>query len=309
MRILIVGAGGVGGLFGAWLLAAHRDVTFLVRPGRAQQLQDHGLQLLSPAGNLSLPSPPTLTADRLHEPFDLILLSCKAYDLETAINDVAPAVGPETAILPLLNGMAHMDLLDQRFGRAHVLGGTTNVSAARTPEGRIRHLNTLDTLQFGDRDQPGSPRIHRIAEALTVPGYSAELRPNILHDLWQKWVIISTAAGITCLLRSAIGDVVAAGASNLVRQLMAETASIATAEDFPPAPHYLDAILARLTEPGSTFTASMLRDIESGGAIEAHQIIGDLLAHARRRGLSTPLLEVAHAHLRCYEERRKRELT
>jgi 2-dehydropantoate 2-reductase len=309
MRILIVGAGGVGGFFGAWLLAAHRDVTFLVRPRRAQQLQDHGLQVLSPAGNLSLPSPPTVTADRLHEPFDLIILSCKAYDLESAINDLAPAVGPETAVLPLLNGMAHMDLLDQRFGRRSVLGGATSISTTVDAEGRILHLIPLDALQFGDRDEPDGPRIHRIDEALTVPGYTAQLRANVLQDMWQKWVTISTAAGITCLMRAPIGDIVSAGATGLVDQLIAETSSIAASEGFPPAQPYLDIVRSKFTQPGSLFTASMLRDLEAGGRIEGHQIIGDLLAHAHRRRLSTPLLEVAHAHLRCYEERRKRELT
>jgi len=309
MRILIIGAGAVGGYFGARLAAAHRDVTFLVRPRRAQQLQDRGLQVLSPAGNLSLPSPPTVTADRLRETFDLIILSCKAYDLESAINDLAPAVGPETAIVPLLNGMAHMDVLDQRFGRHSVLGGATSVSTTVDAEGRILQLIPLDALQFGDRDEPDGPRIHRIDEVLTVPGYTAQLRSNILQDMWQKWITISTAASITCLMRAAIGDIVAAGATYLVDQLIAETSSIAISEGFQPDQAYIENVREKFTRPGSLFTASMLRDLESGGRIEAQQIIGDLLAHAHRRTLSTPLLEVVHAHLRCYEERRQRELT
>jgi 2-dehydropantoate 2-reductase len=308
MRILIVGAGGLGGYFGAYLLNAGRDVTFLVRPRRAQQLRLNGLQLEAPTGNLTLPSPRTVLAGEITGPYDLILLSCKAYDLESAIQDFAPAVGAETAILPLLNGVAHMETLDARFGRERVLGGLTSISAVKEPDGRILHLNRLDLLEFGDRDSPDSPRIHRVAETLIVAGYRAELVPNILHQMWQKWLSISAAAGITCLLRAAVGDIVAAGAAHYVGQLLAETSSIATAEGFPPTQHYLDTTLAKFTEPGSLFTASMLRDLESGGPIEAHQIVGDLLAHGRRRKIATPLLEVAHAHLRCYEERRKREL-
>jgi 2-dehydropantoate 2-reductase len=309
MRILIVGAGGLGGFFGAYLLAAQRDVTFLVRPQRAQQLRSNGLQLESPNGNLEIPHPPTVLAAELTQPFDLILLSCKAYDLESAIADFAPAVGENTAILPLLNGMAHMDTLDQRFGRRRVLGGLTTVSAAKESDGRILHLNDFDLLQFGDRDQPSSDPARHIAETLCVRGFRADLRLNILQDMWQKWLSIAMGAGITCLLRAAVGDIVAAGASPLVSKLLAETAAIASAEGFPPAQQFLDFAVSKFTEPGSLLTTSMLRDLEAGNAIEAHQIIGDLLDHARRRAVPTPFLEVVHFHLRCYEERRRREQT
>ena len=307
MRILIVGAGGVGGFYGAYLLKAGRAVTFLVRPQRADQLKAHGLELLAPTGNLKLPAPATVLASTLNQPFDLILLSCKAYDLESAMSDFAPAVGPETMILPLLNGMAHMDILDQRFGRTHVLGGLTTVSAGRDDEGRILHLNNLDLLQFGDRDEPASQRVQRIAETLDVPGFSAPARPNILKDMWQKWIAISTAASVTCLMRATIGDIVAAGAVHLVHEVIAEAASVATSEGYPPAHDYLNVTLAKFTQPGSLFTTSMLRDIEANNPIEDFQIIGDLLAHARRRKLSTPLLEVVNANLLCYSERRRRE--
>jgi 2-dehydropantoate 2-reductase len=307
MRILIVGAGGLGGYFGAHLLAAQRDVTFLVRPQRAQQLRMKGLQLESPTGSLEIPHPSTVLAAELAQPFDLILLSCKAYDLESAVADFAPAVGENTAILPLLNGMAHMDALDRRFGRRRVLGGFTTVSAVKDPDGRIRQLTDLDVLQFGDRDEPSGERVRRVAGTLCVPGYQADLHPNILQGMWQKWLSIAMGAGITCLLRAAVGDIVAAGASPLVSTLLAETAAVASAEGFQPPQDFLDLATAKFTEPGSLLTTSMLRDLEAGNPIEAHQIIGDLLDHARIRHVPTPFLEVVHFHLRCYEERRKRE--
>ena len=307
MRILIVGAGALGGYFGARLLNAGRDVTFLVRPATAARLAASGLNLASPKGNLALPPPATVLASDLHQPFDLILLSCKAYDLEDAITSFAPAVGSQTSILPLLNGMAHMDILDQRFARERVLGGLSIISAVRDPDGRIRHFDTLDALRFGDRDDPASPRIHRVAEALQSAGFEAVLSPAILQDMWNKWITISSAASITCLMRAAIGDIAAAGGAPLVHQLVAECTAIATADGFPPSRKLLDTILGRFTEPGSLFTTSMLRDLESGAPIEAHQILGDLLEHARRHALSTPMLVTAHTHLRSYEERRKRE--
>jgi 2-dehydropantoate 2-reductase len=306
MRILIVGAGAIGGYFGARLIAAHRDVTFLVRPRTAALLAANGLQLSSPTGDVSIPTPATVLAPDLHAFFDLILLSCKAQDLASAMDDFAPAVGPQTAILPLLNGMAHMPALDQRFGREHVLGGSTTISVVRDPDGRIRHLAPLDTLYFGDRDTCESPRIQGIAAALTGAGFDAHSRPHIEQDMWNKWVIISTAA-ITCLMRATIGDLVAAGGSPLVAKLNAESAAIATAEGFPPPAPFLESLITRFTQSGSLFTTSMLRDLESGAPIEAHQIIGDLIDHARPHAIPTPLLTVLYAHLRSYEERRLRE--
>src|SRR5580700_8482441 len=136
MRILVVGAGAMGGYFGGRLLEAGRDVTFLVRPRRAAQLAKTGLLIRSPFGDASLPEPPTVTADALREPFGLIILSCKAYDLESAADSFAPAVGADTAILPLLNGMAHVDYLVARFGGTAALGGQCVISTTLDADGR-----------------------------------------------------------------------------------------------------------------------------------------------------------------------------
>jgi 2-dehydropantoate 2-reductase len=313
MRILIVGAGGIGGLLGAWLLHAGRDVTFLVRPPTALRLEQHGLTLESPNGNLHLPHPQTILArdlkqaSDLRQPYDLILLSCKSYDLPAAIADFAPAVGPSTRILPMLNGMAHMALLDQHFGRAHVLGGHTLLSAARDEQGRILHLNPLDDVYLGDRDHPASTQVQQVAQALTVSGFTTHLSPNIEYAMWQKWVAIATAAGITCLMRAPVGDIVAAGAEPYIAALLEEAAAIATAAGFPPQQEFLTFTRKRFTVPGSLFTTSMHRDIEAGAPVEAQQIIGDLLDHGLRLNLSTPLLSIANAHLRSYQQRRLRE--
>jgi 2-dehydropantoate 2-reductase len=313
MRILIVGAGAVGGFFGAHLLNAGRDVTFLVRPARARQLAEHGLRIVCAFDptqpDLHIPSPKTILAGEIVQSFDLILLSCKAYDLEASIQDLAPAVGPDTAILPLLNGMAHLGVLDARFGRRQVLGGDTTISTVKQADGRILHLIPLDTLHFGDRDDPDGPRIQRVADALHVPGFSAERQTDILRAMWHKWVTISTAASATCLLRCTIGDLVAAGQAQLVHDILAETSGISAAAGYPPTQEFLDNIIEKFTRPGSAFTASMFRDISANAPIEAQQIIGDLLAHARHLGVATPVLNLVHAHLRCYEARRERELT
>ena len=221
---------------------------------------------------------------------------------------LAPAVSPGTAILPLLNGMAHMQTLDERFGSNIVLGGDTTVSAGLDENGDILHLNPLDSIQFGDRTHPDSPGLRAIHHALDVPGITADLRPNILETMWHKWVTISTAASATCLMRAAVGDIVTAGCDNLVHRILDETASISTAAGYPVPQSFRDVIIGKFTLPGSLFTASMFRDIEARKPIEEHQIIGDLLSYARRYALSTPLLDIVHAHLLCYDARRRREL-
>src|SRR3979411_3179995 len=116
MRILVVGAGAIGGYFGGRLLQAGRDVTFLVRPKRASELASAGLVIKSPLGAVTLKNPPTVQADKLNEQFDVVLLSCKAFDLEDAIKSFAPAVGPQTAIIPLLNGLLHLHVLHGKVG-------------------------------------------------------------------------------------------------------------------------------------------------------------------------------------------------
>ena len=167
MRILVVGAGAIGGYFGGRLLQAGRDVTFLVRPRRAAQLAETGLIIRSTFGDANLPNPPTVAAEALREPFDLILLSCKAYDLASAADLFAPAVGANTAILPFLNGMAHMDFLAARFGGNAMLGGQCVISTTLDAEGRILHLNDTHLVSFGERDGSRSTRAEAIATTMT----------------------------------------------------------------------------------------------------------------------------------------------
>ena len=311
-RILVVGAGALGGYFGARLLAASRDVTFLVRPTTAQALAKGGLHVASPKGDVHIDRVPTLLAPDLAanpSSYDLILLTCKAQDLDSAMADLAPAVGPGTLILPMLNGMAHLAILDARFARGQVLGGGCVISATRAPDGTIHHLNSLDRLFFGERHpmltEPSS-FMAAIAQTLAGCGFDSDPRPNILDDMWQKWTFIAASAGITCLMRGSIGDIVAAGATPITLLLFEECLAIAAAAGYPPPASYIEMRLGYLTKAGSAFTASMLRDLESGAPIEAQQIIGDLLTHAQRAAVPTPVLQIANAHLLTYEARRSR---
>jgi 2-dehydropantoate 2-reductase len=307
MRILVVGAGSIGGYFGGRLKAAGRDVTFLVRARRAALLEKTGLIIRSPRGDVDLPSPPTVTADKLREPYDLILLSCKAYDLPSAIDAFAPAVGPNTAILPLLNGMSHMDALGARFGAGAVLGGQCLISTTLDADGRILHLNNTHLLSFGEQDGAKSARAQAILAALSGAGFDANLSTAILLEMWEKWAFIATGAGITCLMRAAFGDIVAAGAVKLTTDMYDECCAIAVANGFPPSKATIERSLSMFTAAGSTISASMLRDIERGAPIEADHVVGDLLRRGEKAPGDRALLRIAYAHLKAYEARRKRE--
>ncbi len=303
-KILVVGAGGIGGYFGARLLAGGRRVTFLVRAHRAEALRRTGLVVVSSAGNLQLESPPTVGAAELDATFDMVLLSCKSYDLESCIADFSPAMQPHTLVLPLLNGMRHMDVLDARFGSERVLGGAARISTTLDAEGHIHHLGNFNTLVFGGRGPGGAEQLAAVARALQVPGFEAIQSDRIMQDMWEKWVFIAAAAALTSLLRATVGDIVAARAADIATGLMRECEGIAAENGFPPAKAAIDAGLSVLTAPGSSFTASMFRDIENKSRIEGQHIVGDLLSRSKA---PHPLLAVAYAHLRAYEARRARE--
>jgi 2-dehydropantoate 2-reductase len=308
MRILVVGAGAIGGYFGGRLLEAGGDVTFLVRPERAARLAETGLVIQSGFGDATLASPPTMLATEVREPFDVVLLSCKAYDLETAIDALAPAVASHTVVVPLLNGLRHLDVLDERLGAGRVLGGQCFISARLDPAGRVLHLSDVHELSFGERSGERTPRVEALAATLAGARFEARASDVILLEMWEKWVFLATLAGITCLMRAAIGDLVAAGGAALAASLLEECRSVAAAAGWPPRPAFLESALGRLTADGSALTASMLNDVERGGRTEADHILGDLLR--RREGVAEAdrsLLRLAYVAVKTSEARTARE--
>ena len=309
MRTLVVGAGATGGYFGGRLLEAGRDVTFLVRPRRAQELAQDGLRIKSPYGDIAFDVPPAVSAQNLAEHFHLILLSCKAYDLASAMAAFAPAVGPKTAILPLLNGMRHLEILSSRFGPERVLGGQCMIAATLNEKREIIHMNDAHSISFGELDGTRSDRIQAIETVLSGAKFEVRASPEILQVMWEKWVILATLAGSTCLMRASIGDIAkAAGGTDFMLRLLDECRSIAIAEGYTPSKEFLERTRGRLADKDSPLTASMFRDIQNGAPVEADHVIGDLLERAGRHGLllgGASLLPIVYTHLKAYEARRK----
>ena len=303
MRLLVVGAGSTGGYFGGRLAQAGRDVTFLVRPRRAAQLRESGLQIVSPHGNVTV-RPKLVTAGEIEAPYDAVLLGVKAYSLDAAIDDFAAAVDPETAIIPTLNGMRHIDILEERFGKEPVAGGVCKVAATIDPDGRIVQLAQFQELAYGERDGSVSQRMERLHAFMQGAGFDARLSHSIEYEMWEKWAMLATLGGITCLMRGNIGEVVAApGGASFILSFFDEVVSVVNAVGEAPKPAFLEGARKTLTTPGSTQSPSMFRDLQQGSPIEADQIIGDLLARGTNAGIPTPLLAAAYAHLSVYQQR------
>jgi len=301
LRILIVGACAVGGYFGGRLAQAGRDVTFLVRPSRAKQLSRDGLRIISPHGDAVL-SPKLISADKIDAPYDIIFLSVKAYALEAAMNDFAAAVGPETIIFPVLNGMRHIDILTKRFGEHAVIGGVCLVAAEIDHQGRIVQLADFQRLVYGERNGESTPRLKALDATLQGVGFDARLSPDIMQAMWEKWVQLASLGAITCLMRGTIGEIVAApGGAELSIDALNESAAVATACGHKPSEALLSRLARAMTAPGSQLTSSMYRDLRKGAPVEVDHILGDFIDRGDAHGVATPLLKAAFVNLRIYQ--------
>ena len=305
MRILVLGAGGVGGYFGGRLAAAGVDVEFLVRPARAAALASKGLVIKSPLGDARAD---IRTLTEVCDPYDAVLLACKAYDLDTAIDAIAPAVGPETLVVPLLNGLKHLDVLGERFGARRVLGGLCHIGVTVGEAGEIVHLNRLQRLCIGARMPDQVEAAAGLHAELMRGGFDPVLSPDIAQELWDKFMFLAPYAGMTTLMRAPIGAIVAADEGAAIgREMLAECIATATANGFAPTAESRQRMDRMMTERGSPGTASMLRDLQNGGRTEHEHIIGDMLARARAAGVAAPLLRVSLAGLQANEALRTGE--
>ena len=305
MRILVVGAGAIGGYFGGRLLQAARDVTFLVRPKRAAELAKAGLVIRSQNGDVTLKNPPTVQADKLSGKFDVVLLSSKAFDLDDAIKSFAPAVGPQTSIIPLLNGMSHLDVLDKKFGRERVLGGLCAIAVTLNEAREVVQLAPMQSLNFGERDGTRSERIGAIAEVFAGGSFGAAASEHIIQDMWEKWVFLASLAAATCLMRTSVGNILAVpGGKDFLLGMLDECSAIASAEGHAPGGPFFQRTRGLLTTEGSAMTASMFRDIKAGLPVEADHVIGDLVARGDAAKILVPKLRTAYTHLKAYEKQR-----
>jgi 2-dehydropantoate 2-reductase len=303
-RILVVGAGATGGFFGARLAQHGRDVTFLVRGQRAAALRAHGLRITGPAGDEVI-TPQTVTAAAVADGYDLILLAVKATALRPALADLAPAVGTGTSILPFLNGMDHLRVLNERFGPDRVLGGVVKVATDLGADGTIRQLGPAASITLGEQNGAVTARAAAITELLSGAGFDVSASDSIIAAMWFKWVFIAATGALTSLLRGTVGEIAAVpGGTAAAAALLDEAAATSAAAGYPLPPAEHDATLAFLTQPGAATTSSLSRDLQAGRPTETEPILGDLTRRAAAAGLRTPVLDLATLALRVYERRR-----
>lgn len=308
LKILVLGAGGTGGYFGGRLHQAGADVTFLVRERRSARIAQHGLQIEAPSGNTVLAVKTAVAADfegSIKPVFDVIIIACKAYDLDAGIAAITPVMAERTIVVPLLNGITHLDSLDRAFGKARVMGGSCQISATLTKEGIVKAMGPTHAIVWGAREPGQQATALALGASFANTIVDWRVSENIMLEMWEKVAFLSTLAGITCLMRATVGEVLATpGGKLLMRQYSDCAIEIARREGYPPR----DAVLVRfdsvLNSSGSTLTASMLRDLEAGNDVEADHIVGYMLSKAREHGLDDTIISVAYTHLKAYQNHR-----
>ncbi|MFJ6314095.1 2-dehydropantoate 2-reductase [Pseudarthrobacter oxydans] len=294
MRILVVGAGATGGAFGTLLQEAGRDVTYLVRPRKQEALRRDGLRFISTAADRTLPVQ-TITATDEPATYDLIPITVKATALEAAVADIRPFVGPGTAIIPILNGMAHVDRLEQLFP-GQVLGGLARIVA--TLDGDVvRQQVALTSLTIGGLTGRSVPA--EVSRALAVPGVEFSVVDDIERALWEKWAFIAAAGIVNCLFRAPVGRIIDAGGEARIIDAISETEAVAAAAGHPVSDAGHAQAVSILTEKGSAFTSSLYRDLTAGLPSEAEHILGDLGRRARDLDVPTPLLDLTLIQIRA----------
>lgn len=250
-----------------------------------------------------------MLASELKSGYDVVLLTCKAYDLDSSMDAIAPAMNGRPAVVPMLNGMAHLERLDQRFGRERIMGGTCMINTMLGPDGVIQHGDPLHRIVFGERDAAQAPAAAAFAGALMATGVEWERADDIEQTMWEKIVFLSALAATTCLFRANVGEIMASpGGREAVERTMATNVEIARREGHPPRPPAIEFGRSRLTDPAGTWSASMLRDVEAGGPAEIDHVIGWMLEKARKHGLDDAMLSLAYTHLKAYEARRRRPI-
>ncbi|WP_406687606.1 ketopantoate reductase family protein [Rossellomorea vietnamensis] len=301
MRILVVGAGAVGGYFGGRLAEKGEDVTFLVRDKREHQLKEHGLHIESVHGDYHY-QPKTLKAGEKAEPFDVVILSTKAYHLEGAIDSLHPFVGENTMILPLLNGMSHVDDLIQAFGEEKVIGGLCFVESTLDDSGKVIQTSPIHDLVFGERNGNRTDRITRLEEVFSGTKASFRLSDSIEQEMWHKYLFITTLSGVTSLYRAPIGPIRETGeGEGRIKAVLSQAAMVMRKLDAPLAENIEDALYDKISGMGYSMKSSLQRDMEKNLSVEADHLYGFLLDAAESQDIVVPDLRLIYGNLKIYE--------
>jgi 2-dehydropantoate 2-reductase len=292
MKVLVVGAGAAGGYLGAQLVTAGRDVSFLVHQSGFERLSAHGLRIHGKSGTSALAVRPVI-ASQLEGSYDIVVLAVRSDVVASAVDDFRAVVAPDTRIVPLINGMAHLSVLTTAFGERAVLGAAARLATSMLADGVIDEVAPGVDLELGQLDGGTSEVFDAVVRQFTVDNVAVRVRSDMVAGMWEKFAFIGATAALTCLAGSVIGVVTrTTGGPALGRRVAAEVAAVAAAEGYPLSPAARSGLDATLTDPTSTFAPSMFRDLAAHRRVEV-SVLSELAEYARRHHIDTPLLDAA----------------
>ena len=299
MRIAMLGAGGIGGYYGGLLARAGHDVAFVARGAHLAALQQAGLRVESVHGDFAIEGIEATDDPAQVGIVDLVLVTVKSYDLDQAAEAAHPLLGPETVVLPLLNGLDAADRLADRLGQRLVLAGLTHISSSIASPGLIRQVSPLRRITLGERDGTVSARAERVRDALSASGIEAVLTPDINVALWEKFLFIASISGICCLARQPIGPVMNTRETReLYLDALREIEALARARQVGLASNVVERTL-QLTDSFDPQTRpSMLVDLQAGRRLELDALSGTVVRYGQETGVATPLHRVVYAVLK-----------
>ena len=296
MKILILGAGAVGGFFGAHLIKSGANVSFLVREKRKDKLKKSGINIFSINGEFKV-NPKLLDKNVSGQHFDVIILTNKSYDLIEAIREIKPYVNT-TAIIPLLNGMAHYDILDKEFGKEKIFGGTAYISTVINDDGSIQQITSRASIKFGPRTPKNIYIAKDFYEICKETEFDCDFSDNIELDLWRKYVLIGATATSTVLFQKPLGEINSTTyGKSLIKKIHEQCRNIVLSKGYDIGIEAQDYNLKLITDKGSLLKASMLRDFESGKQTECEHILGYLIELAKKNKVQCDLIKAAHTRI------------
>lgn len=302
MKILILGAGAVGGYFGGMMRAAGLDTSFVVRGARAAQLREHGLAVIGPDSEMQVDDIPVHVAGDALPDADIVLMAIKATGLTSAIASLNGAVGEDTLIVPLLNGLRHIDTLAAVFGDERVAGGLCYIQASLDGNGAVQRHGPHQRIVVGARRPSQEERLKAFVDYVAPAGFEAVCSANVEQAMWDKVVFLATLAGMTSIARGAVGDIIATPyGEEATRAMLGECLAIAKAEGFALSPAAIENAQSLLLDPASRLSSSMLGDIRAGKPTEGDHILGDLINRSEKHGIATPFLKAAHVAVLVHE--------
>jgi len=289
VKIAVIGAGGVGGYFGARLAQAGQNVTFIARGAHLAAMREHGLRVRSANGDLSI-NPVQATDDaRTVGTADVVMIAVKLWSTADAIETARVMMGPDSAVVSFQNGVEAEDALVAAFGKARVLGGVANIAALIETPGLIRHNGTMAILQFGELDGTRSPRIEALLEACKRAGIDARVPDDIIKAIWEKFVFLASLSAMTAVTRLPLGPLREdPDTRSLFRQLAEEVVAVGRAKGVPLGDGTADAMMTRLDGLPPDMVASMLGDLKRGNRLELPWLSGGVVEAGRTLGVPTP---------------------